>query len=292
MELTGSVISIEILTAYLLMFAAVLIFVYSAVDLLVPGVRARLKVDEAEINEKLQNLFYTDSQARTFLLIKYGGAIVALLIGVFVLGSLVFGVFLAALVFFVPGFMLENIVRRRRDRLQEQTGDVMTALSACIKGGMPIAQSIDEVAETMHPPISEEFALIRERIDAGQTPINAIKSANERLEVPRLGLIFQTITVSLERGGRLASLMDRLAESTREIERVEERVKTETSGLRLSARIMAFMPLVLGLMLYVADPKMVTLLFDTFFGNVVLVIAIALDIGAYLIMKKLIDLDV
>ena len=292
MELTGSVISIEILTAYLLMFAAVLIFVYSAVDLLVPGVRARLKVDEAEINEKLQNLFYTDSQARTFLLIKYGGAIVALLIGVFVLGSLVFGVFLAALVYFVPGFMLENIVRRRRDRLQEQTGDVMTALSACIKGGMTIEQSIDEVAETMHPPISEEFALIRERIDAGQTPINAIKSANERLEVPRLGLIFQTITVSLERGGRLASLMDRLAESTREIERVEERVKTETSGLRLSARIMAFMPLVLGLMLYVADPKMVTLLFDTFFGNVVLVIAIALDIGAYLIMKKLIDLDV
>ena len=144
----------------------------------------------------------------------------------------------------------------------------------------------------MHPPMSEDFALIRERIDAGQTPINAIKSANERLEVPRLGLIFQTITVSLERGGRLASLMDRLAESTREIERVEERVKTETSGLRLSARIMAFMPLVLGLMLYVADPKMVTLLFDTFFGNVVLVIAIALDIGAYLIMKKLIDLDV
>lgn len=292
MELTGSVISIEILTAYLLMFAAVLIFVYSAFDLVVPGVRARLKVDEAEINEKLQNLFYTDSQARTFLLIKYGGAVVALLIGVFVLGSLVFGVFLAALVFFVPGFMLENIVRRRRDRLQEQTGDVMTALSACIKGGMTIEQSIDEVAETMHPPISEEFALIRERIDAGQTPINAIKSANERLEVPRLGLIFQTITVSLERGGRLASLMDRLAESTREIERVEERVKTETSGLRLSARIMAFMPLVLGLMLYVADPKMVTLLFDTFFGNVVLVIAIALDIGAYLIMKKLIDLDV
>jgi tight adherence protein B len=292
MELNSSVLSLEIVTAYLLAFVAVLILVYNSVELVVPGVRARLEVDEAEINEKLQNLFYTDSQARTFLLIKYGGALVALLVGVFLLGSLVFGLFLAAVVFFVPGFMLENIVRRRHERLQEQTGDVMTALSACIKGGMTIEQSIAEVADTMHPPISEEFALIRERIDAGQTPVNAIKSANERLDVPRLGLIFQTVIVSLERGGRLASLMDRLAESTREIERVEERVRTETSGLRLSARIMAFMPFVLGLMLYFADPKMVTLLFDTFFGNVVLVIAIALDIGAYLIMKKLVDLDV
>ncbi|MCR9105786.1 MAG: type II secretion system F family protein [Gammaproteobacteria bacterium] len=292
MEVSGELLSVELIAAYILAFLAALVFVYSAVELLLPGVRARMRADEAEIDAKLQDLFYTDSQARTFLFIKYGGALVALVVGVLLLDSLVFGLFLAVLVFLLPGFMLDNIVRRRRERLAEQTGDVMTAFSACIKGGMTIEQSIDEIVDTMRPPIAEEFALIRERIEAGQPVIAAVRSANQRLDVPRLSLIFQTITISLERGGRLATLMDRLAESTREIERVEERVKTETSGLRLSARIMAVMPLVLGIMLYTADPKMITLLFDTIAGNIILVIAIALDISAYMIMKKLIDLDV
>ena len=41
--------------------------------------------------------------------------------------------------------VLDNIVRRRRERLEAQTADVMTALSACIKSGMTIEQAFDEI---------------------------------------------------------------------------------------------------------------------------------------------------
>lgn len=292
MEITSGAIPYELWFAYVLVFLAVLTIVYCAIDMILPGVTKRLVSDQAEINDKLQDIFHTESEARTFLLIKYVGAFVALLIGVFFLNSLVFGLFLAALLYFIPSVMLNNIINRRRERLEEQTSDVMTAMSACIKSGMTLEQSFDEIIDTMYPPISQEFSLIRERIDAGQPIAAAVRSANERLKIPRLSLIFQTIIVSQERGGRLASLMDRLADSTREIERVEERVKTETSGLRLSARIMFFMPVVICGLLYLVEPDQVTLLFDNVIGNVVLVVAIALDLGAYFIMQKLIDLDV
>ncbi|MFT4520723.1 MAG: tight adherence protein B [Halioglobus sp.] len=292
MEVASSALPYELWLAYVLVLAAVMTFVYCSIDMVLPGITQRLASDQAEINAKLQDMFHTESEARTFLLIKYVGAFVALLVGLFLLNSLVFGMFLAVAMYFIPTVMLNNIVRRRRERLEEQTADVMTAMSACIKSGMTIEQAFDEIIDTMYPPISQEFALIRERLEAGQPIVAAVRSANNRLNIPRLSLIFQTIIVSQERGGRLASLMDRLADSTREIERVEERVKTETSGLRLSARIMFFMPVAICGLLYMVEPDQVTLLFDNFIGNIVLVVAIALDLGAYFIMQKLIDLDV
>lgn len=282
----------ELMGAYALVAIAVAILVYSALQQMLPVAIARWRHDQVALDERLQDIFYTAGEARTFLLFKYVGAVIAFGVGWLVLGSLVFGVFLGVLVYLLPQVVLDNIIRRRRDRLESQTADVMTALSACIKSGMTIEQAFDEIVDTMYPPVSEEFALIRERINAGQPVIAALKSADKRLKVPRLSLIFQTISISLERGGRLASLMDRLAKSTREIERVEERVKTETAGLRLSARIMFFMPFVICGMLYLIEPEQVTLLFNNLAGNVVLVLAISLDIAAYFIMKKLIDLDV
>jgi tight adherence protein B len=143
----------------------------------------------------------------------------------------------------------------------------------------------------MRPPISEEFALIKDRIDAGQTIVSALRAADARLNAPRLSLVFQSMIVSQERGGRLATLMETLSVAIREIERVEERIKTETAGLRLSARIMVFMPILICGFLYIAEPTQIEMLFNTPIGNVILVIAIALDIAAFRMMQKLIDLD-
>ncbi|MFK7977177.1 MAG: type II secretion system F family protein [Halioglobus sp.] len=282
----------ELILAYCATTLSVGLFVFLFLQKTVPTAKERWLAGEAEIAAKLHNIFYTQSSPRTLQILKYVGAFATLVIATFSLNSVVFGAFLAVLVYFLPNVILDNIIARRRERLEEQTADVMTALSASIKGGMTIEQSFDEVVETMHPPISEEFALIRERIDAGQPVVAAVRSADQRLDVPRLGLIFQTIVISLERGGRLASLMDRLANSTREIERVEERVKTETSGLRLSARIMVFMPFAICGLLYMIEPNQVLLLFNNVIGNVVLVLAITMNIGAYFIMRKIIDLDV
>ncbi len=282
----------ELIIAYALIAVSVTALVYAGLQSFVPVAVTRWRSDQEEIDDKLQNIFYTSSEARTFLILKYGGTLAAFFIGLWFMNSLVFGIFLGIVIYLLPEVLLDNILRRRRERLEAQTADVMTALSASIKSGMTIEQAFSEMVDNMYPPISEEFALIRERIDAGQPVIAAVKSADERLQVPRLSLIFQTICISLERGGRLASLMDRLAESTREIERVEERVRTETAGLRLSARIMFLMPFFICGLLYFIERDQVMLLFDNLVGNIVLVIAIAMDISAYFIMKKLIELDI
>ena len=278
--------------AMALAFFAVAAILYVLLTTFYPPIRDHIESDYLEVDRTLKSIFYTDYDARVFVILKYGGSLAAFLVGFLLLDSLVFGAFMGAIVYLVPGVLVTSIVRKRRDTLDNQTSDVMTALNATIKSGMTLEESIGEIAMTMRPPVGQEFSLIKERIDAGQTIVSALRSADERLQAPRLSLIMQSIIVSQERGGKLASLMDRLSEAMREIERVEERIKTETSGLRLSARIMVFMPFIICGFLYIASPEQVTMLFTTVLGNAILVVAIALDIIAFRSMQKIIDLDV
>ncbi len=281
-----------ITVASLLAFLSVSIIVYLALTAFYPRIRARVESDYLDVDRTLKSIFYTAYDARLFVVLKYGGSIVAFVVGMFLFNSFVFGAFMAAVVYPIPGMMLKRIVNGRRDALDNQTGDVMTALSATVKSGMTLEESIAEIATNMRPPVSQEFTLIKKRIDAGQSIASALKAADSRLEAPRLSLILQSIVVSQERGGRLAALMERLSEAMREISRVEERIKTETSGLRLSARIMVFLPFVIAGFLYIADPEQVTMLFTTVVGNIILVVAIGMDIAAFRMMQKIVDLDV
>jgi len=45
-------------------------------------------------------------------------------------------------------------------------------------------------------------------------------------------------------------------------------------------------------LLYLVEPNQVLILFETLVGNVILVIALMLEVGAYFIIQRLIDLDV
>ncbi len=281
----------ELLTMALAFISAAVI-VYLVLTTFYPPIRARIQSDYMETDQTLKSIFYTAYDAKTFVMLKFGGSILAFLIGMFGFDSIVFGIFMAVIVYSISGVLLARILKKRREMLELQTADVMLALSSSIKSGMTLEEAIRDIAINMRPPVSQEFALITERIDAGQTIPAALRAADARLQAPRLGLIFQSIIVSQERGGRLASLMDRLSVAMREIQRVEERIETETSGLRLSSRIMVFMPVVICGLLYLAEPAQVTMLFTTFAGNVILVLAIAMDIAAFRMMQKIIDLDV
>lgn len=273
-------------------FLSVSLIAYLAMTQFYPPIRAHVRADYLNVDQTLKNIFYTEYDGRVFVALKYGGALAAFLVGTFLFNSLVFGLFMALIVYVVPGALLKRIVNKRRDALEDQTSDVMTALNATIKSGMTLEESIGEVATQMRPPVSQEFQLIKDRIDAGQTIVAALRAADKRLDAPRLSLILQSLIVSQERGGKLATLMERLSEAMREIERVEERIKTETSGLRLSARIMVFIPFIICGFLYLAEPGQVTMLFTTPIGNAILVLAIALDIMAFRAMQKIVDLDV
>lgn len=273
-------------------FIAVTTFVLAAGDWLVDRVGSAMSAERERIATTFEAVYEENASPAFLAQLRYLGPILALILITWATGKIIFALMAAVVIYVAPKIIIDRIVRTRREKLEQQASDVMLALSSSLKSGLTVEQAVDDIASNMSAPASQEFGLIRQRIESGQLPAVAFRAADARLQIPRLTLIFQTIVVSLERGGRLAALMDRLAAATKEIERVEERVRTETSGIRMSSNIMLAMPILICGLLYIIEPNQVLILFDSFVGNLILVFALGLEVGAYFIIQRLIDLDV
>ena len=247
--------------------------------------------ERAALQETMKDLFLVSLDPRWVVLGKYVLAPLVALAALALTRSLVLAAALGFVLHQAPGWFLKYEKERRRQRLEAQVLDLITSITTTIRSNMNLRQSIDEVAERMPAPMREEFDIVRQRLDFGEGMEAALKACDLRLEIPKLSLVLQSILVSERRGGDLAQLLDRIFQSLREIERVEERVKTETSGVRLTARLMAAMPAVVCFLLYLASPEHVLTLFTTFLGNVVLLIAAVLDYAGFAMIKRLGELE-
>ena len=92
--------------ATVLAFVSASLIVYLLLTTFYPVIRSRIEKDYLEADRTLRNIFHTGFDAKAFVVLKYGGALVAFLIGLFLFRSLIFGLFMAAVVFWLPGVLL------------------------------------------------------------------------------------------------------------------------------------------------------------------------------------------
>lgn len=279
-------------TIYPLAFLSGVGTAYAALRFLGPHVGGWLTQKEEDFENRLRELFRDPELARVLVLAQIAGAPALGVLVLWATDSLVFAAVAGGLVYVAPETWLTLLEKRRRERLEGQVLDLINSLTATTKAGMNLLQAVEEVATRMPPPMSQELGMVLERVGAGQTLSSALRACDRRVNLPNLKLVIQSVVVNQERGGHLTELLERLGESIRELERVEQRVKTETAGIKLSSRLMAAMPLVMGLFLYLASPDHVLMLFNTILGNVVLVVAGLLDYVGFAMIRKLGDLEV
>lgn len=252
----------------------------------------RIARDEAEFTSTLESLYLHDWNAKALVRLRFMVAPVAGLVVFLVAQRWIFAVLVVLILHVAPRFLLDVATKRRRERLEAQVVDLINSLVATTKSGMNLHQSLIEIADRLPPPIAQECRVILRRIEAGQTMEAALCELDRRVAIPNLGLVIQSLLVNERRGGKLPDLLERIARSLREIERVEERVKTETSGIRLSSRMMAGMPFVVCFLLYTASPEHVLMLFETTLGNLLLMVALIFDYAGFAMIRKLSELDI
>jgi tight adherence protein B len=281
-----------LLLVYPLVFACGAGLVYTGLRFATPLLLELVRRQEERTAEALRDLFYEEMSARNLVRFQLVGAPAAALATLLLSGSAAFAMVAGGMVFILPRTALRLAASRRRERLEAQVLDLISSLTATTKSGMSLLQSVEEAAERMPPPIAQELSMVLQRVRAGQPLERALAACDERLGIPNLSLVIQSIRVNEERGGRLPELLEKIAKSLREIARVEERVKTETAGIRLSSKLMAAMPLVIGFLLYLASPEHIRMLFDTVIGNMILLTVAILDYLGFAMIRKLGDLEV
>jgi len=240
----------------------------------------------------LRTALLLDVRPRTATYFGIGCVCLGGLIGYAFIQSLITLAIGAVLGAAVPMVTLRVLRYRRRSKLDDQLVDGLQTLASGVRAGLNLVQALELVAENLPAPISQEFAHLIREYEYG-TPIEAAMSnAAGRIELPNYRLVFSALQTHRQRGGDLGETLDRIADSVREIQRLEKRIETLTAQNRAAARWMGGMPLVILGMLYMIDPYGVRMLFVDDIGKILLAGIVAMNAIGFLWIRQIVSIDI
>jgi tight adherence protein B len=178
--------------------------------------------------------------------------------------------------------------RRTAARLAAQLPDALTGLAAGLRAGRALPQALAEVARTAPPPLGAALSgLVRE--SGFNVPI---ETSLDRLVRTWPGEDMRLVATALELGhrlgGDLADLADRLAETIRERQRLEDRLRVLTAQGRAQGVVLAALPVALALAVHSVDPDYLRPLLDTRAGRAAVGSTVVLELIGLAAIRRIV----
>lgn len=234
------------------------------------------ELDELYVKTKPQKLFYANILSS---FIVFG--VVFLITGSTIAGTVVSpaGLFLSKLWI--------GIMRNRRLRLfNEQFIDAIGVISNALKSGLSLHQALARVASQYPPPLSQELSMVGKEAVLGVPLEQALVNLCKRMESEDLDLFVTATNVVKDAGGNLSEMFDTIADTLRERNTIQGKIKALTAQGRLQGMVIGLMPIALGFILYRLDPNLVMPLFQDPIGWAILFVIVLFEaIGAFFIVK-------
>jgi tight adherence protein B len=285
----------------LLYFAAAAGIIWALGEWMAEMSRTYREVYVEETGRHLDDMFLSLNPQQVVTLAQITGVSFALimfaLVGSFedalhLAGSAAFSLIFGALGFMIPRWVIRRMRQKRLELFNEQLVEAMQTMSNSLRAGFSVLQAFDMVVKENRRPISEEFGLFLHQHRLGVKFEEAMESLSKRVGSQDLDLMITAIEISRQTGGNLTEVFDQLAGVIRERMRVEGKIRSLTAQGRLQAIIVGFMPLLLaGAMFFISPAMMKGFIFSTT-GVMIIVLALGFEICGYLIIRKIVDIDI
>jgi tight adherence protein B len=195
------------------------------------------------------------------------------------------------LVIFLPFLLINFKTNQRIKKFNEQLPDTLQLVEGALKAGYSLNQSLVMVINETKPPISEEFRITINEIRMGISEKEALENMAKRINSELFNWVILAVNIQREVGGNLAEIMDIIANTIREKERVLRQIKALTAEGKLSAYVLIGLPIILGVALSILNRAYISVLFTTKTGFLMLALAAVLMIVGIFWILKIVKID-
>jgi tight adherence protein B len=227
-----------------------------------------------------------------FVVVSVVAALIFGVLGAALLRNAFLALLIAAFGAAFPTLLLRMSLNKRADHLREQLPDVLSIMAASLRAGHSFLQSLDTVAKEIAQPAAAEFQRVVAEIRLGRPAEDALEALAERVGSADFKWAVLAVNIQREVGGNLAEILDTVADTLRERAMLRRQVKVLTAEGRLSAWVLALLPVAIGLYMAAVNPSYIGLLVTTTIGLVMLGTAIVLMVLGILWMRKIVNIDV
>ena len=194
--------------------------------------------------------------------------------------------------FMLPAFWLRWRVKKRLNAIEGQLVETIGLIANGLRAGFAFSQSVDVTAKRMGPPIGSEFNRLLLDINLGSTTEDALVALNERVGSDDLDMVVTAILIQRNTGGNLAEVLEIVTETMRDRERIQGEIKTLTSSQRLTGWILSLWPAALGGIFFLINPTMMSLLWTTGAGVILLILWFVLNALGVFTLQRILNIDV
>ena len=173
-----------------------------------------------------------------------------------------------------------------------QMVEALTIMCNSLKVGLSLGQAMERVIKNYPGALAKEFSLVLNKMKLGQNLEESLEEMAKRIEKPEIDMLVSTVNILKETGGNLAETFFVMAETIRERQKMEKKIKALTAQGLMQAKIISALPFLLIGIFYVMDRDYISPLLFKPLGWVCLLVVLALVlIGGYL-MKKMVEIKV
>jgi tight adherence protein B len=198
----------------------------------------------------------------------------------------------AMLAMYLP-FMKIGMDRARRTRMfEEQLPDAIDTMKRALKAGHPLGASIKLVAEEMDDPVAAEFEMTFGDINYGNDVRKAMLGLLSRVPSVTVMALVTSILVQKETGGNLAEILEKISIVIRGRFKLQRQVQTYSAEGRMSAWVLALVPLILFATLWFITPDYLPILLEDPRGHKMIVYGSVSAVVGILWIRKIIRIEV
>jgi len=182
--------------------------------------------------------------------------------------------------------------KSRLKRFEELFPEALEFIARSMRAGHAFSASLEMIHREFQEPVSGEFRRAFEEHNLGLPIEVALQKLAAR--VPSLDVHFFVSAVLLQKrtGGNLAEILDKLAYVIRERFKLRGRIRAVSAHGKMTATALSIIPIAVGVLMFFTNPDYVKFFFYDDTGNLMLGVAVALQLGAYLVMRKIVNIEV
>jgi tight adherence protein B len=170
--------------------------------------------------------------------------------------------------------------------------ETLEFISRSMRAGHAFSVSLEMIYREFAEPVSGEFRRTFEEANLGLPIEVALQSLAKR--VPSLDVHFFVSAVLLQKrtGGNLAEILDKLAYVIRERFKLRGRIRAVSAHGKMTATTLSCIPLAVAVLMFYTNPDYVKFFIEDEVGNIMLGVGIGLQVIGYLVMKRIVNIEV
>jgi tight adherence protein B len=199
---------------------------------------------------------------------------------------------LAVIGYMAPAMWVGNKRKGRTKRLNAQLVDLLGMVANSLKSGYGLMQSFEFAGRQLPDPLGMEVRRMLREATLGMAAEQSLNMLGQRVDSKDMDMVITAINIQRTVGGNLAEILETVATTMRERERIRGEITTLTSQQQMTGIVIGGLPVFMFIVFMVINPDYMSLLFTTMAGRGIMGAAIVLEILGYFSIKRVIAIEV